>query len=326
LFVVGYSDDHGSVVLSTRKGAKSGSYLLELDEATLDVLEAAGRRRPGSVPASTRPGTRSELTPREIQARIRAGHSLEEVALEAGVGVDWIERFASPVLAEQAAAINRASGTVLHTSAAGPSDRPLEASVLRNLAGWGIVLDEREFQSAWSARHLDGSEWCVAFSFRRRGRDVVAEWTFDGHTGALNARNRPGEDLGYVAPRPDQASEHPVARPPKPVAVVSGPTGSPEPAPVGSPTEDRAESDPGAGPAPVGSPPEDRAPSGAGAGPAPVGPPPDQHLEPGPEVIPVTNGPAGAAPIEAPGGDRQPRLPLADLPRPASPPDAGSRD
>ena len=36
----------------------------------------------------------SALTPREIQARIRAGEPLSDVARAAGMAVDWVEPFA----------------------------------------------------------------------------------------------------------------------------------------------------------------------------------------------------------------------------------------
>ena len=39
----------------------------------------------------------SQLTPREIQARVRAGHSLDEVAIAAGISADRVERYAAPV-------------------------------------------------------------------------------------------------------------------------------------------------------------------------------------------------------------------------------------
>ncbi|ERK63851.1 PF11268 domain protein, partial [Propionibacterium acidifaciens F0233] len=43
----------------------------------------------------------SALTPREIQSRIRAGESPDDVARAAGVPVDGIEGYAAPVLAER---------------------------------------------------------------------------------------------------------------------------------------------------------------------------------------------------------------------------------
>ena len=44
------------------------------------------------------------LRPKEIQARIRAGASVEQVAQMAGVDVGRVERFAHPVLLERARA------------------------------------------------------------------------------------------------------------------------------------------------------------------------------------------------------------------------------
>ena len=43
----------------------------------------------------------SALRPRDIQARIRAGESPDEVAAAAGVDVDRIAAFAAPVVAER---------------------------------------------------------------------------------------------------------------------------------------------------------------------------------------------------------------------------------
>ena len=68
----------------------------------------------------------SALTPREIQARIRAGESVEEVARAAGMGLDWIEPFAAPVLAErvfissqaQSHPVRRGSDTIAHRTLA----------------------------------------------------------------------------------------------------------------------------------------------------------------------------------------------------------------
>ena len=43
----------------------------------------------------------SALSPREIQTRVRAGEDLADVARVAGIGLDRVERFAAPVLAER---------------------------------------------------------------------------------------------------------------------------------------------------------------------------------------------------------------------------------
>ena len=91
--------------------------ILEQDGEFSVVLEDADRRERYTVPADeklraaargdlTRLGqiaveVESQLRPREIQARIRAGASVEQVATAAGVPEQKIERFAYPVLTER---------------------------------------------------------------------------------------------------------------------------------------------------------------------------------------------------------------------------------
>jgi len=205
LHLVEYSAEQGGFVLATRRGAKTGSYVLAVDEALVEQLDRA--RRMGGAPPdpapgpASRSGVRSGLTPREIQARLRAGQSLDEVANEAGVGLDWIERFAGPVLAEQAAAIERAGAAHMQGDDRRPrSDRPLEAAVRRNLAQRGVTMPETDFRSSWSAHHVVDTDWYVAFRFGSRSREVVAEWNLDLATGVLQARNRNGAELGFVMP------------------------------------------------------------------------------------------------------------------------------
>lgn len=216
LHVVEYAAELGGFVLATRKGAKSGGYFLAVDDALIEQLEhnRGGDDERMTAPEVAAPVPRtssgSALTPREIQARLRAGYTIEEVATEAGVGTDWIERFAAPVLAEQAAAVDRAGRAVLHTPRKGPSDRPLEASVRRNLAERGVLMGEEEFQNGWAARHLVETDWLVSFRFRNRGRQLSAEWMLNVANGALTTRNRLGTDLGYIEPgRPLSVTQPP---------------------------------------------------------------------------------------------------------------------
>src|SRR5215472_16670892 len=53
----------------------------------------------------------SQLRPRDIQARIRAGATAEEVAEFAGLPVERVRRFEGPVLAERAFMAERAQNT-----------------------------------------------------------------------------------------------------------------------------------------------------------------------------------------------------------------------
>ena len=67
-----------------------------------------------------RPARESALTPREMQARLRAGFSIAEVASEAHVDEEWVSRFAAPILAEQDQVIERAQSLVYTAPRKGP--------------------------------------------------------------------------------------------------------------------------------------------------------------------------------------------------------------
>ena len=91
--LVGLSQDGKSLIVATESGD-------ELAVAVDERLRAAlrgDRPRLGQLEIEMQ----TSLTPRDIQARIRAGETLEDVARVAGIPMDRVERFAAPVLAER---------------------------------------------------------------------------------------------------------------------------------------------------------------------------------------------------------------------------------
>ena len=65
---------------------------------------------------------------------MRAGQTIAEVAAEAGVDTEWVERFAVPVVAEQARMVERAQAVVYSKARLGQSSESLATSVRWNLA------------------------------------------------------------------------------------------------------------------------------------------------------------------------------------------------
>src|SRR5712691_8411639 len=107
LHLVGFTADFDGLIFSVRKGAKSGSFVVPLDGRLLKQIAEADRLREGgsryrpdegrlTSPRLVRP--ESSLNPREMQDRIRAGWTVGDVAAEAGVDLDWVSRFAAPVV------------------------------------------------------------------------------------------------------------------------------------------------------------------------------------------------------------------------------------
>lgn len=226
LHLVGLTTDLTGLIFSARKGAKSGSYVIPLDAQLVAVIADTVQRRNGTgdeegfdvdaleeaaAAGGGRGATRrplravarqqSALTPREIQARLRAGRTIDDVAKAAGVDVAWVERFAVPILAEQRRVIDKAIVFVFTKPRVGVSSQPLGVAVRRNLADRGVRLGDDEFDQGWGAHQLEESRWVVRFSYTSRGRAQVAEWDVDLADGSVVSRNRLGGQLAHVGPK-----------------------------------------------------------------------------------------------------------------------------
>src|SRR5205807_2080939 len=187
--------------------------------------------------------TNSLLTPRQIQARLRAGQSIAEVAAEAKVDTEWVERFAVPVVAEQTRMISQARSSTYSKARLGQSTQDLGTSVRWNLADKGVILAADVFDEGWNAFQMQDEIWIVRFRYTSRGREQLAEWEFDSGARHLASRNRLASELGYVEkgrrrrpmpppPAPPPAPPSPPAPAPVVVPVVEVVVEEPEPEPA----------------------------------------------------------------------------------------------
>jgi Protein of unknown function (DUF3071) len=152
---------------------------------------------------------KTALRPKDIQARIRAGSSVEELAQATGVEVSRIERFASPILLERACAAEFATAAhpVLHD---GPSVLTLRETVTSALVTRGLNSDATSWD-AW--RGNDDPRWTVQLSWKAGRSDNVAHFRFT-----------PGAHGGIVIAIDESASElidPNFERPLRPVAPVA---------------------------------------------------------------------------------------------------------
>ncbi|MFJ8435596.1 septation protein SepH [Kitasatospora sp. NPDC094019] len=166
LRVVAVSNDGTRLVL---KAADSTEYTLPIDERLRAAIRG-DRPRLGQIEIEVE----SHLRPRDIQARIRAGASAEEVAQAAGISVDRVRRFEGPVLAERAFMAERARKTAIrrHGEATGPQ---LGEAVSERLALRGA---EKETER-WDSWRRDDGTWEVILSYRADGEGRSASWTYD---------------------------------------------------------------------------------------------------------------------------------------------------
>jgi hypothetical protein len=168
LTLVGVHDDGDHLVLGGPDGQR---YLLKVDEP----LRAAVRRDRARL-AQLQIEIADTLRPRDIQARIRAGRTAEDVAAEAGVPVEHVRRYEGPVLAEREFVARQARGVRVRRAAPGaPGSWPtLDELVAQRLAA-------REVDAAgasWDAWRTDGT-WFIRLTFVAGGRDRQAEWSYD---------------------------------------------------------------------------------------------------------------------------------------------------
>ena len=211
LHLVGFTTDLEALIFSTRKGAKSGSFVVSLDTEVIAKIEEALRLRTGgegtglarrgrSLTAMAAPRQESSLSPKQMQAKLRSGRSISDVAREAGVDDEWVARFAAPILAEQAQIIGEARGRLMTKPRLGNSSQALDTAVRWNLGDRGIYLDDDEYELGWGARNLRDTLWLVTFVYESRKREQRAEWELEHTSTKLTPKNRLASDLGYVEP------------------------------------------------------------------------------------------------------------------------------
>ena len=148
------------------------------------------------------------LRPKEIQAKIRAGASVEQVAAAAGVDIGRVERFAHPVLLERSRAAELA--TAAHPVLAdGPSVLTLLETVTSALVARGLDPEA----TSWDAWRNEDGRWTVQMGWKAGLSDNVAHFRFT-----------PGAHGGTVTAFDDAACElidPDFARPLRPLAPVA---------------------------------------------------------------------------------------------------------
>lgn len=115
------------------------------------------------------------LTPREIQARIRSGASVAEVAAEAEMDAERVEAFAGPVLAEREhMAASAQTATIRRRGEAG-THRRLGELIDNRLTSRG--LDSGDLQ--WDAWRQGDLKWRVVARIGEEAEAREAEFVFD---------------------------------------------------------------------------------------------------------------------------------------------------
>lgn len=166
LRLVGVTDDGARLILERPGGDQDH---LVVDDRLRTLL-----RRDDGRPTQMPLDLESRLSPREIQARIRGGQSLEEVADEAGVSVERVERYAGPILHEREHIAQEAA----------------KVSVRRDDHGAVLLLGELVGQRLeqrgvpregmhWDAWRREDGGWEVRLDYLAGDGERSANWVYD---------------------------------------------------------------------------------------------------------------------------------------------------
>ncbi|GGN84971.1 septation protein SepH [Nocardia rhizosphaerihabitans] len=218
LRVIGVTPDSTHIVCSdTESGTK---FRLPAD----DKLRAAARgdlARFGQIEIETE----ASMRPRDIQARIRAGASVEQVTAESGMPATKVERFAYPVLLERARAAELAQ-KAHPVRPDGPAVETLHEIVTAAFAERGHTIEQAE----WDAWKDEKGFWVAQLQWRHGHSEIAAHWRYqpDAHGGSVSPLDDPANDLidpdfgralrglATILPTPAEQAA-PVVEPPTPV-------------------------------------------------------------------------------------------------------------
>ncbi|GAA0511790.1 hypothetical protein GCM10011581_02010 [Saccharopolyspora subtropica] len=197
LRVVGLDEDGESVICEDPENGER--FTVPADER----LRAAARgdlTRLGQVQIEME----AQMRPREIQARIRAGASVEQIAAAAGIPEHRVERYAYPVLLERAQIAEMAQ-RAHPVREDGPDVQTLGEVVAHTFGMRGHEYAE----ATWDAWRGDDGKWVVQLAWHAGRSENRAHWVF-----------HPGAHGGTVAALDDHAADLLDPSPNRPLRTV----------------------------------------------------------------------------------------------------------
>jgi hypothetical protein len=179
----GLSPDGAKLVLAGKDGQR---YSVPIDER----MEAAVRRDRARLSQIELEHT-GILRPREIQARIRAGATAEDVAAASGLPLEHVRKFEGPVLTERDWVAKQARATEVRRV---EGDIELGQLVAERLAAQGVD----PAQINWDSWRRDDGLWVVIVTFPVPPNTHVATWTYDSSARTMTVADENARALSSV--------------------------------------------------------------------------------------------------------------------------------
>ncbi|MCH9815467.1 MAG: DUF3071 domain-containing protein [Actinomycetia bacterium] len=186
LSFVGVSQDGAELVF---RGPDGSTY-----EVVIDARLRSATRGLTATQYATPDG---EIGAKQIQARMRAGATPEEVADASGWSVDRVTAFAAPIIQERSWIAQKAQGCQIGRN---EDDPTLADAVAERLGERGIDVEDARWDS-WLAE--DG-EWTVLLAYPAGRGDRVATWQFDPRAKTITPRD---DDAGWLISQPVETEQ-----------------------------------------------------------------------------------------------------------------------
>lgn len=167
LRVMAVTSDGQRLVLRSNDGQE---FHLTIDER-LRAAVRGDRARLGQIEIEAE----GQLRPRDIQARIRAGATAQEVADACGISVERIRRFEGPILAERAFMAEKAQNTQVRRQGENHGQK------LGEIVGERLAKRGAEDPAAvrWDSWRREDGTWTVQAVYKISGETYEALWGFD---------------------------------------------------------------------------------------------------------------------------------------------------
>jgi hypothetical protein len=208
LHLVENDTEAGRVVLATSDGQER--FELTIDHALRSAVSEVPAR-PAAATTSSTGSSEPKISPREIQMRVRSGETPESLAEAYRASLDWIMRFATPVLAERTRIADE-----------GRRAKARRSTTEGQIVVFGEAVDERfsahgidPASVRWDAHRREDAQWVLSAHWIGGQAERQAEWSFQ-----LSGRT--------VAPLDDTAADLLSDRPIRPIAPPPPPA-EPEP-------------------------------------------------------------------------------------------------
>jgi hypothetical protein len=198
LTLAGLSDDGKRLLLVSDKGVE---FTLDID-ARLRAALRGEHSRLGQLEIQMD----SALRPRDIQARIRAGETPEDVAQAAQTTIDRIMPFAAPVLAERQHVADRAQRSSVRRRG-GEGGSHGGARTLGDIVAFHLrTLNVDPESVSWDAWRREDGRWSLTGDFDAGKRSGSASFTYDAPGNYVVAENDDARWLlGEQLDRPAEA-------------------------------------------------------------------------------------------------------------------------